>query len=135
MGATQPGPRDHLVTRRLEHELRDLEADLLDEGPLDRAEAPERLARHVMDELMRDLAAGEVASDDQASRVNALLRGAVRDGVDAEVLVPARLLRGIKGRSPLGDVVPLPPLPDSADLPVDLILSTPSSDPTSHRTR
>lgn len=123
MGATDPGPRDHLVTRRLEHALRDLAADLIEQSPLDEAEAPERLARHVMGELRRELAAHEDPSDDQAGRVNALLAGAIRDGSDAEVLVPARLLRGIKGRSPLGDVLPLPPLPATPFSQSDLLVN------------
>src|SRR5438093_8805121 len=99
MGATEPGPRDHLVTRRLERDLRGLAPDVIDETPLDAAEAPERLARYVMEELRRELAAGEEASDEQAGRVNALLGGAVGDTADAEVLVAARLPRGTKGRS------------------------------------
>ena len=35
MGTTDPGPRDHLVTRALERTLTDLDAELLDEHPLE----------------------------------------------------------------------------------------------------
>lgn len=118
-----PGPRDHLVTRRLERDLRRLTAEVIDEAPLDGAEAPERLARHVMDELRRELAADDDASADQASRVNTLLAGAIGDGTDAEVLIPPRLLRGIKARSPLGDVLPLPPLPATPFSQSDLLVN------------
>ncbi len=76
-----------------------------------------------MDELRRELAAHEDPSDDEAGRVNALLAGAIRDSSDAEVLVPARLLRGIKGRSPLGDVLPLPPLPATPFSQSDLLVN------------
>lgn len=135
-----PGPRDHLVTRRLERELRRFAAEVIYEAPLDGAEAPERLARHVMDELRRELAADEDPSDDQAGQVNALLAGAIRDSSDAEVPVPARILRGIKGRSPLGDVLPLPPLPATPFSQSDLLVNAegqpnvgPSCGPSSHR--
>jgi hypothetical protein len=113
MGSAEPGPRDHLVTRRVVRDLRELAAELIDEAPLDAAEAPARLARHFMDELRRELADGDETSDEQAGQVNALLSGAVGTDTEAEVVLPARLLRGIKGRSPLGGVVPLPPTPFS----------------------
>ena len=57
MSATEPGPRDHLITRRLGRDLRGLAPDVIDESPLDAAEAPDRLARHAMDELRREFAA------------------------------------------------------------------------------
>jgi len=103
--------------------VRHLAAEVIGEAPLDGAEAPERLARHVMDELRCELAADEDPSDEQAGRVNALLAGAIRDSSDAEVLVPARVLRGIKGRSPLGDVLPLPPLPATPFSQSDLLVN------------
>jgi len=108
----------------LQHDLRGIGPDAIDEIPLDAAEAPERLARHVMDELRRDLVADEQASDEQAGRVNALLGSAnVADRTDAEVLLPARLLRGIKARSPLGDVIPLPPPPATPFSQSDLLVN------------
>lgn len=118
-----PGPRDHLVTRRLEHELCRLAAELIDEAPLDGTEAPERLARHMMDELRRGLAAEGDPADDQASRVNALLARAIPDDPDAQVAIPARLLRGIRARAPLGGAVPLPPLPATPFSQSDLLVN------------
>jgi superfamily II DNA or RNA helicase/HKD family nuclease len=123
MSGTEPGPRDHLVTRRVVRDLHLLAPELIDEAPLDAAEAPERLARHVMEELRRELAAGDHEADEQARRVNALLSGAVADGAEADVVLPARLLHGIKGRSPLGDVVPLPPLPATPFSQSDLLVN------------
>jgi len=123
MGATDPGPRDHLVTRRLERELTGLAPEVIDEQLLDPAEAPDRLARHAMHELSRGLA-GDEASDHQASRVNKLLGAFTANQADeANVSLPARILQGIKDRSPLGDVVPLPPLPATPFSQSDLLVN------------
>jgi len=112
MSSTDPGPRDHLVTGPLASELSGLSDDVRLEQPLDAAEAPERLARHAMEELRRGLGADDEPSDRQARRVNDVLRQlASGDGAPAEVALPARVLHGIRGRSPLGDVVDLPPAP------------------------
>ena len=123
MAATDPGPRDHLITRALERDLSALDAEVVDEQPLDPAEAPDRLARHAMGEL-RVALDGEDSADAQAARVNALLCGFDQpDQVDREVALPARVLQGIKGRSPLGDVVPLPPLPATPFSQSDLLVN------------
>src|SRR3954451_7565754 len=107
----KPGPRDHLVTRSVERYLAALDQDLIEAQPLDAAEAPERLARHAMVELQRSLADDDSA-DAQAARVNDVLaRSTNGTETGAEILLPARILLGIKGRSTLGDVVPLPPPP------------------------
>jgi hypothetical protein len=50
MPSTDPGPRDHLVTGLLVAELSGLSDDVRLEQPLDPAEAPERLARHAMED-------------------------------------------------------------------------------------
>ena len=42
---------------------------------------------------------------------------------DAEVALPARVLHGIRSRSPLGDVVPLPPLPATPFSQSDLLVN------------
>jgi hypothetical protein len=68
---------------------------------LDAAEGPERLARHAMAEIATQLAADEGA-DAWATRVNELLRRLVADEDDwanSEVVLPARVLPGIKPRA------------------------------------
>jgi hypothetical protein len=132
MASTDPGPRDHLVTRALESELSALDAEVIDEQTLDPAEAPERLARHAMGEL-RVALDGDDSADAQAERVNALLRTVeASDALDAEVSLPARILQGIKGRSPLGDVVALPS-PPATPLARAIYWSTGRDSPTSAR--
>src|SRR3954465_13410522 len=107
MASTDPGPRDHLITRSLQRDLGELDPDLIDDAPLDAAEAPDRLARHAMGELRRDLTAYDLA-DLQAEQVNALLGSlASEEAADAAVVIPPKVLQGIKERSPLGDVIPL----------------------------
>jgi superfamily II DNA or RNA helicase/HKD family nuclease len=75
-----------------------------------------------MEELRRELDADDDSTDGRAARVNDLLRGAIGEG-DAELALPARLLQGIKGRSPLGDVIPLPPLPATPFSQSDLLVN------------
>ena len=84
---------------------------------LDSAEAAARLARHAMGEIRRELGDGEESADAQASRVNALLHGLAPTDAGASVALPARVLQGIRARSPLGDLLPLPPLPATNYLP------------------
>jgi hypothetical protein len=57
----------------MERELRELPADVVVAEPLDPAEGPERLARHGMHELARELAA-TASAEDQAERLNGVLR-------------------------------------------------------------
>jgi hypothetical protein len=109
----RPGPRDHLITRALERLLQTLDSELRADVALDPAEGPDRLARHAMRELARELARDESAVG-QAQRLNTVLRGIVSaedDLAAAELVVPPRVLSGIKRRSPLGDPLPLPALP------------------------
>src|SRR4051794_25345923 len=99
MAATDPGPRDHLITRSLERQLGDLDSELVDEVALDAAEGPERLARHAMGELRRDLADHDEA-DAQAKRINSLLDDlGSEEARDAALVIPPKILQGIKGRS------------------------------------
>src|ERR1039458_10222113 len=108
MHGLRPGPRDHLITRALERLLAWLDADLLEDVALDPAEGPERLARHAMREIARQLASDETA-DGQAAALNSVLWGMVSDTDDwaaAEVVVPPRVLSGINRRSALGEPMP-----------------------------
>jgi HKD family nuclease len=119
-----PGPRDHLVTRALRDAIAGLDPELVAETALGPAEAPERLARHLMGEVRRAL--GEEASADlQAEQVNDLLARALpeADGEDAAVVLPARILQGIKARSTLGDVVSLPEPPATPLAQSDLLVN------------
>ena len=123
MAANDPGPRDHLITLGLRRDLSELSPEIVDEQRLDPAEAPDRLARHAMDELRAALA-GEESADVQAERVNGLLRALQdADSSDAEIALPARLLQGIKARSPLGIAVPLPPSPATPFSQSDLLVN------------
>jgi superfamily II DNA or RNA helicase len=123
VGATEPGPRDHLITRALARALEDLSDDVVIDEPLDAAEAPERLARHAMDELRREFA-GDDSSETQAARANQVLRDIQSgDATDEELALPPRVLHGIKARSPLGDVVPLPPPPATPFSQSDLLVN------------
>src|SRR6185437_4631297 len=90
--------------------------------PLDPAEGPERLARHAMKEIRRDLA-GVDSADDQAQQLNGLLADLDDDASDALLEIPPRVLTGIKARSPLGDPVPLPPLPATPLGQSDLLIN------------
>jgi hypothetical protein len=98
MDSRVPGPRDHLFIQAVERDLDGLEPELRVEEALDVAEAPERLARHAMNEIRRDLEDTE-SSDDQADQINALLAGLPNADPGAAVQIPARVLLGIKGRS------------------------------------
>lgn len=122
MTSKTPGPRDNLLTRLLERELEGLEPELRSEEPLDPAEGPERLARHAMKQIQSDLAAVDTA-EEQAKRLNGLLADLSDDTRDAQLELPPRLLTGIKARSPLGDPVPLPPLPATPLSQSDLLIN------------
>jgi hypothetical protein len=101
MAATDPGPRDHLMTRRLERDLSALEPDVIDAQPLDAAEAPDRLARHAMSEL-RVALDGEESTDIKADRVNALLRTFESgDGLEAEIALQHGCSRASRDDRPL----------------------------------
>lgn len=103
------GPRDHLITEALAKSLRALSEELRVEQPLDPAEAPERLARHAMGEIRRDLS-GHDRSDPQATQINQLI-GGLGGPDDQAIALPARVLHGIKALSPLGKPVALPAVP------------------------
>jgi superfamily II DNA or RNA helicase/HKD family nuclease len=124
MHSVDPGPRDHLMTRALRKALAEVDDELLAENALDPAEAPERLARHLMAEVRRALDDSEDA-ENQAESVNALLKHALSepDAEGAEVLLPTRVLQGVRARSSLGDVLPLPPQPTTPLGQSDLLVN------------
>ncbi len=119
-----PGPRDHLLTRALREAIAELDPELIAEEALDPAEAPDRLARHLMDEVRRALG-DEQSADLQAKQVNALLAGALpsAESEAAEVVLPARILQGIGKRTPLGSIAPLPALPSTPLSQSDLLVN------------
>ena len=69
----RPGPRDHLITRALERLLQTLDPELREDVALDPAEGPERLGRHAMREIARQLAEHESA-EEQSQRLNVVLQ-------------------------------------------------------------
>jgi hypothetical protein len=121
----RPGPRDHIITQALERLLASIDSDLLEDVALDPAEGPERLARHAMREIARQLTKDDTA-DGQATTLNSALRGLVSDADDwaaAEVVVPPRVLAGIKRRSTLGEPMPLPAPPATPFSQSDLLVN------------
>ena len=121
----KPGPRDHLITRALERLLQQLDAEFREDLSLDPAEGPDRLTRHAMAEIARQLA-GDESADSQAARLNDVLRQIVPDEdgwAQADVVVPARILSGIRPRSLLGRPVDLPPLPATPFSQSDLLVN------------
>lgn len=122
MPSEQPGRRDHLITRLLERGLAGLASELRSEEPLDPAEGPERLARHAMKQLRQELA-GVKTAEEQTRRLNGILADLGEDARQAQLELPPRVLTGIKARSPLGDPVPLPPLPATPLSQSDLLIN------------
>lgn len=121
----RPGPRDHLMTRALARLLEQVDPAFWQDVSLDPAEGPERLARHAMAEIARRLALDDTA-DGQAGTVNELLRQVAADEEsweNAEVVLPARVLAGIKARSSLGQPMDLPPLPATPFSQSDLLVN------------
>lgn len=86
-GSRAPGPRDHLLTKRLEAALASLPADVIKQQPLDPAEGPGRLGRHLATALL-PLLGSQGLSEEQASLVNALLATAGGDAGDTVVTPP-----------------------------------------------
>lgn len=68
---------------------------------------------------------GEESADLQAEQVNALLADALppAESDAAEVVLPARILQGIKERTPLGSVAPLSALPSTPLSQSDLLVN------------
>lgn len=83
----KPGPRDHLLTERLAAALAALPPEVIKQQPLDAAEAPDRLARHLADALLPVLMNMSL-SDEQAALINLLVANANGDRGDAIVQPP-----------------------------------------------
>jgi superfamily II DNA or RNA helicase/HKD family nuclease len=75
-----------------------------------------------MNEIRRDLG-GIDTSDEQAGHINELLAGLPDPDPGAVVQIPARILLGIKGRSPLGDPLSLPASPATPFSQSDLLIN------------
>ncbi len=78
-----------------------------------------------MREVGRELG-GEESAEAQAERLNGVLRELVREDDEwdaAEVMLPPRILSGIKRRSPLGDPLPVPPSPATPFSQSDLLVN------------
>jgi HKD family nuclease len=121
MTSIQPGPRDHLISQALASVLATLDQRVRVEQALDPTEAPERLARYVMEQL-RTALDPDTPADSQASEINDLL-SAIDDSADARIALPARVLLGIKPRSAFGDVLHLPPAPATPYSQSDLLVN------------
>jgi len=120
-----PGPRDHLITHSLARELSGLDPEAIVEASLDPAEGPNRLARHAMREIERELAADDSA-DVQAERINRALSqfGVAAEASDgARIALPPKVLLGIKARAPVGGLLPLPPSPATPFSQSDLLVN------------
>jgi hypothetical protein len=119
----RPGPRDHLVTQRIAEALATIDPSLVDRVPLDSAEAPARLARHLAPVIERALRALADDVDAQVALLNELVgMGAVAEDRQAErLMVPPELWQGLR-QAPerLGDAprtIPAPTVPlSSSDL-------------------
>lgn len=121
---TKPGPRDHLLTERLAAHLKPVPVERQELRPLDPAEAPERIARHAKDEIrqvLNELIEKE-DSDDQVRRINELIAQLDAETYDP-ILLPPRILEGIKGLSPLGQPIALPPAPATPYSQSDLLVN------------
>jgi superfamily II DNA or RNA helicase len=113
----RPGPLDHVVTKRIVEALAATDASLVDRVPLDAAEAPARLARHLAPIVERALSALADDVDAQAALLDELLAaGALAEDRDGEALtVPPELWQGLR-QAPerLGDAphtIPAPTVP------------------------
>ena len=113
-----------MLTRALREAIAGLDPELVSNGALDPAEAPNRLARHLMAEVRRALE-GEDDADIQAERVNALLSDALpaEESAEAQIMLPPQILQGIRERTPLGSIAALPETPSTPFSQSDLLVN------------
>jgi len=93
-----PGPRDELITTRLERALNDIDPALIDTLALDGVEGPRRLLLHLsrsIEPSLRAMGEDRHAAAQQASAVNAL-RQQVDASDDDGVVLPPQVLRGLR---------------------------------------
>ena len=119
-----PGPRDELLTARLEAALADLDPALVDRLALDGVEGPRRLLLHLaraIEPALRALGEDRQAARQQAAAINAL--GHQIEGFDEEaVVLPPQVLRGLR-RPAAGLEVPVEyPSPQTAFSTSDLLV-------------
>jgi superfamily II DNA or RNA helicase/HKD family nuclease len=120
-----PGPRDHLVTRRIRALLDAAGSDLVPEfEDVDGAEGPVRLARHIAEILRRELEEigdDQAAAETQAELVNELLSEASEQ---ERLVLPPRVLAYLaKGRQGLDAASPRAPLPATPFSISDLLVN------------
>lgn len=107
----EPGLRDELVTAELDAALGLVASDLVDTSTLDKADAVERLGRHLL-KVARRLR--NPNSDDQltstTTAVNEAIRALGADFAGDHVATPVRLLRGVRsGEGLAGSSLPAHP--------------------------
>jgi hypothetical protein len=120
-----PGPRDHLVTRRLRALLKAAGSDFIPAlEELDGAEGPARLARHIAETSRRELEGlgdDQAAAEAQAELVNALLSGTSEQ---ERLVLPPQVLAYVEKRRPgLDTTLPRAPLPATPFSISDLLVN------------
>jgi superfamily II DNA or RNA helicase/HKD family nuclease len=115
--AVRPGPRDHLITQGIAALLAGIDPEMIDRGPLDAAEGPARLSRHLSAVIERALHAIGDDPQLQAALVNELISArAESDDREAEVVeLPPEVWYGVREAAALfGEkprVIPAPSVP------------------------
>lgn len=97
----RPGPRDHLITRRLAAVLATLDPTRVDRDALDGTDGPRRLSRHLAAVIERALAAigdDRASAEAQATIVNTLLaQGAwEEDSREEQLILPPETWTGLR---------------------------------------
>ena len=120
MTGPRPGLRDEVLTAAAERALAELDPEIVSKQPLDVADAPERLARHlaaVARRLLRQLSDQDVPVEDQALVINRAIQLLASDEAAAEdlVAVPPDLLWGIRTAA---EGLGVPQLPSRPTIPL-----------------
>jgi superfamily II DNA or RNA helicase len=112
----RPGLRDELVTRATERALRDVSDGRVERAPLEPAEAPERLGRHlaaVARRLLTRMSESAMSAHEQAAVVNRAIEllAASETADDDTLVVPPDLMTGIRAEAMGLGTAYLPPAP------------------------